>query len=774
MLHGGFDPLATGFGKRCKREPYVWLELAQEGQGILHRGWIAFHKQFFEEGVQFEVLLACRRVISCERFFHKGRHFAWNEIGGHTDHAHGANAHKGKCERVVAGENFEGFRKRCAQLADAFYGAARLFDGDDIRVLLRKRDDRFNANLDATAARNAVEHDGKLAGFGDGRIVREKACLRGFVVIWGDDECCVGSESFRLAGQIDRFTRRIGTRARDDFASSFGGFYRDFNHAVVFLMVQSRRFAGRSHGNDSVNAAANLSFDEPHECGFVEVILEKRRHQGRVGAFKHRARNLTGMLDGEQARWKGGNILLLSGRFLRFVVSMATDPAQALLGKVLTVSELTANVRKTLESSIGQVCVEGEVSNYRMQASGHQYFTLKDAKAQLACVWFAGRFSGNRTAPLAEGMAVQVRGMLTVFEAQGKYQVNVQSVQASGTGLLQAKFDALKRRLQEEGLFDRARKRALPAHPATVALVTSPTGSVVQDMLKVLGRRAPWVRVLVYPVRVQGQTAAAEIAEAIRFLNKESGVSLPVVDVIIAGRGGGSVEDLWCFNEEVLARAIFESAIPLVSAVGHETDFTIADFVADFRAPTPSVAAETVVPDGIALRREIRSQSDRMETLVHNQLQRWQQRLESLERSALFREPRARLAEASQRVDATSEDLQRALQDHLGGMRRKVEVLAASVRAHRPDQVLALKRQQIEAVHARLERVTGSLLVTRRGELERLRQKLVLLSPEGTLERGYSIALSEEGGLIRSVSQVRPGMKIVTRLRDGRVESVVE
>jgi exodeoxyribonuclease VII large subunit len=453
---------------------------------------------------------------------------------------------------------------------------------------------------------------------------------------------------------------------------------------------------------------------------------------------------------------------------------MATDPAPMLAAKVFTVTELTANVRKTLEASIGQVCVEGEVSNYRMQASGHQYFTLKDAKAQIACVWFAGRASGNRTVPLAEGMAVQVRGMLTVFEAQGKYQVNVQAVQASGTGLLQAKFDALKRRLQEEGLFDRARKRALPAYPATVALVTSPTGSVVQDMLKVLGRRAPWVRVLVYPCRVQGQSAASEIAGAIQFLNTESGVSLPVVDVIIAGRGGGSVEDLWCFNEEVVARAIFHSQIPVVSAVGHETDFTIADFVADHRAPTPSVAAETVVPDGIALRREIRNHADRMETLAQHQIQRWQQRLDYLERSALFREPRGRLAEAAQRVDATADSIKRALQDRLKALTRKIEVMAASVRAHRPDQVLALRRQQIDAVRARLERVTSSMISAQRQETERLRQKLVLLSPEGTLERGYSIALNTMGGVIRSVAEVKPGMRMVTRLRDGRVESVVE
>lgn len=452
---------------------------------------------------------------------------------------------------------------------------------------------------------------------------------------------------------------------------------------------------------------------------------------------------------------------------------MANETA-AIASKVFTVSELTANVRKTLESSIGQVCVEGEVSNYRMQSSGHQYFTLKDAKAQLSCVWFAGRFAGSRSAPLAEGMAVQVRGLLTVFDAQGKYQVNVQSVQASGAGLLQAKFDALKRRLQEEGLFDRARKRPLPTCPATVALVTSPTGSVVQDMLKVLGRRAPWVRVVVFPVRVQGQSAAAEIAEGIRFVNRESGVSLPVVDVIIAGRGGGSVEDLWCFNEEIVARAIYESAIPLVSAVGHETDFTIADFVADQRAPTPSVAAEMVVPDGTVLKRELETQAGRIESLVYNRLSNLQQRVDFLERSALFREPRARLEAAAQRVESAAAGLRRAVEDGLAVWARRVEKLGASVRAHRPDQVLALRRQQINAAAARLQRAGEAGIHRQRREIERLRQKLVLLSPEGTLERGYSITLSKEGSLIRSVSQVESGVEMITRLRDGRVESVVK
>jgi exodeoxyribonuclease VII large subunit len=370
-------------------------------------------------------------------------------------------------------------------------------------------------------------------------------------------------------------------------------------------------------------------------------------------------------------------------------------------------------------------------------------------------------------------MQVQVRGLLTVFEARGSYQINVQSVQAAGAGLLQAKFEALKRRLQEEGLFDRARKRPLPRYPAVVALVTSPTGSVVQDMLKVLGRRAPWVRILVYPARVQGQTAGAEIAEGIRFLNAESGRSLPKVDVLIVGRGGGSVEDLWSFNEEVVARAIFNSQIPLVSAVGHETDFTIADFVADHRAPTPSAAAELVVPDGVALERQVFVQGERMEALLQGQLRRWRQRLEFLEKSALFREPRARLSEAAQRLDGAGEALHRALQDRLVGLVRRLENLASSVRAHRPDQVLALRRQQADSAAGRLKRALTSALHTRGQELEQLRQKLILLSPEGTLERGYSITLSQKGGLVRSATALAAGDSLVTRLRDGRVESTV-
>lgn len=451
-------------------------------------------------------------------------------------------------------------------------------------------------------------------------------------------------------------------------------------------------------------------------------------------------------------------------------MSLATAPTES--SQVLSVSEFAGTARRLIEGALGSVCVEGEVSGYRMQSSGHQYFTLKDERAQVACVWFAGRSSG-RAVTLADGMAVQVRGTATVYETQGKFQINVRSVQPAGTGLLQARFEALKRRLQQEGLFDQNRKRPLPRHPQTVALLTSPTGAVVQDMLKVLGRRAPWVRVLLYPSKVQGAGAAEDIAAGLEFLNAESGRSLPPIDVIICGRGGGSMEDLWCFNEEVVARALFASQVPVVSAVGHETDFTIADFVADHRAATPSVAAEMVVPDRLALHMQVDAALRRIESLVQRTLREWAQRVVFLERSALFREPRKRLEEAAQRLDLGVEALQRGARVRLEQARNRVEQLGASVRAHRPDQVLALRRQQIDAVQARLLRAVATRIQSERQSVQRLSQLVVLLSPQGTLERGYSITLNEKGAVVRGVAEVEKGQTLRVRIRDGQIETRV-
>jgi exodeoxyribonuclease VII large subunit len=258
--------------------------------------------------------------------------------------------------------------------------------------------------------------------------------------------------------------------------------------------------------------------------------------------------------------------------------------------KVFTVAELTRQIRGTLETKFGAVWVQGEISNYKLHPSGHQYFTLKDQRAQIACVVWRDTMLPPRQ-PLIDGTQVQVYGTVTVFEARGQYQLNVQILQPRGVGVLQAKFEALKRKLEAEGLFAPERKRPLPKSPQRIGIVTSPSGAAIRDMLNVLRRRAPWLQILISPVRVQGTGAAQEVAVAIRELAMPNENWEPL-DLIVITRGGGSIEDLWEFNEEIVARAIFNSMVPIVSAVGHEIDFTISDFVADLRAPTPSAAAE--------------------------------------------------------------------------------------------------------------------------------------------------------------------------------------
>ncbi len=438
--------------------------------------------------------------------------------------------------------------------------------------------------------------------------------------------------------------------------------------------------------------------------------------------------------------------------------------------RVFSVSEITRTVRAVLEDEIGTVWVEGEVSNYRKQASGHQYFTLKDAQAQLACVWFARGGSRLKQVALTDGMQVQVRGALTVYEARGQYQLNVQLVQAGGAGLLQAKFEALKRKLEAEGLFAAERKRELPGFPAVVGIVTSPTGAALRDMLHVLARRAPWLRVIVSPARVQGEGAAAEIAAGIAALNE---LAAPP-DVIVVARGGGSVEDLWAFNEEVVARAIVASAIPVVSAVGHEIDFTIADFAADLRAPTPSAAAELIAPDAAELTRELGQWAGQLRRQMSAALGAQRVRLDFLARSTFFREPEQRLAAAQQRTDLAEEALRRAMREHLVARRQDVGALLASLRQYRPDQLLALRRQHYDALRAKFQARFDEARKEPKARFTRLAAMLRLLAPTATLARGYSITTTTDGSTIRSVTDVQRGTQIVTRLADGEVKSRVE
>src|SRR5207249_809274 len=353
--------------------------------------------------------------------------------------------------------------------------------------------------------------------------------------------------------------------------------------------------------------------------------------------------------------------------------------------KVFSVSELTRNIRNTLEAKFSAVWVQGEISNYKLHPSGHQYFTLKDQRAQISCVIWRDTIAPPRQ-PLVDGTQMQVYGTVTVFEAQGKYQLRVEILQPRGVGLLQAKFEALKRKLQAEGLFAPDRKRPLPKFPRRIGIVTSPTGAAIRDMLNVLHRRAPWLQILIDPVRVQGTGAAQEIAVAIRELSSPNEAFTPL-DLIVVTRGGGSIEDLWEFNEEIVARAIFNSTVPIVSAVGHEIDFTICDFVADLRAPTPSAAAELIVSDIIDLQR----------------------RIDGCARG-LARQLLNRVRDAQQRLDHAREILQRCLVHKLDSYKRGLLHITRALQARNPVRELMMRRNRFADLHRRLVASPGHLL----------------------------------------------------------------
>ncbi len=439
---------------------------------------------------------------------------------------------------------------------------------------------------------------------------------------------------------------------------------------------------------------------------------------------------------------------------------------------ILTVTQLTRRVKDALERQVGSVWVQGEISNHRLQSSGHHYFTLKDAGAQLSCVLFKGSAQYVRT-PLADGMLVQVFGEITVYEARGQYQMLVKKVQAAGQGALQAKFEELKRRLAAEGLFSAERKQDIPRFPRCVAIVTSPTGAALQDMLNVLKRRAPYLRILVAPVRVQGAGAEHEIAAALRLLDSESGRSLPVINTVVVARGGGSLEDLWCFNEEVVARAIFACQLPVISAVGHEIDFTIADFTADLRAPTPSAAAELLAPDRDELLASLARQGQRMERRVHQAVETWQRVIDLTARGPLQRDSDRVLLPWRQRLDGMENSLQRLTRENL--QTRAAALLAAQHRLElrTPERVMAHRAAALEMLGERLTARVAAAIERRRSSLEKYAGLLRTLGPESTLERGFTLTLDAAGGIVRDAAQLHPGDAFQTRLQKGRVHGVV-
>jgi exodeoxyribonuclease VII large subunit len=441
------------------------------------------------------------------------------------------------------------------------------------------------------------------------------------------------------------------------------------------------------------------------------------------------------------------------------------------MATILSVTELTRHVRDILESRLGEVWVEGEISNYRKQSSGHHYFTLKDDRAQLACVMFARAYSARSGLILKDGMQVQTFGRLTVYEARGQYQLVVELIQTKGQGLLQAKFEALKRKLQAEGLFDPEHKKPLPSFPRRVALVTSRSGAALQDMLNILQRRSPWLRILICPVRVQGEGAAGEIAEMIRYIDRHR-MTL-AIDVIILARGGGSLEDIWEFNEEVLARTIYGCELPIISAVGHEIDFTIADFVADLRAPTPSAAAELVAPSQEALLNSLAAKQAALVRLAKQTVEVGVLRLNRLKEARGLRDPRTLVQDRQQKVDQIELRLLQLLRWTVEHHRTHTNRLFSLLQAYRPAQVVARRRAEVAAVQARLGNAATYQLERVKQRLLSAQRSIALLGPEQTLQRGYSITRKTSGEIVQRSSDVEAGEEILTRLAEGELRSRV-
>lgn len=436
--------------------------------------------------------------------------------------------------------------------------------------------------------------------------------------------------------------------------------------------------------------------------------------------------------------------------------------------RVWPVRELVSEIRGQVERQFADIWVEGEITNCRPAASGHVYFTLKDADAQLPVVLFRRQASLLRFRP-EDGLHVLARGKVSVYDQRGQMQLIAEAMEPVGAGSLQLAFEQLRERLKAEGLFNAERKRPLPAFPRGVGIVTSATGAVIRDFLTVVGRRHAALNVILFPASVQGDSAVAEIEAGIRHLNASG-----LVDLIVVARGGGSLEDLAAFNSERVARAIAASELPVVSAVGHETDFTIADFVADLRAPTPSAAAELITAAQHKIAERIAELSLRLGRGANFQLLTARQKLSRVPVSRTEARITAILRRLEQRLDETTQEMQAVVESRLRRLQRKVDDLCSSVVRHDPRQRLAHARQHLVSSTTRMDRVFERSMHDRKAVLYNLVARLHSLSPLAVLDRGYALVLDESGNLVRSAAQVSPGLNVNTRLADGTFTSRVE
>jgi exodeoxyribonuclease VII large subunit len=445
--------------------------------------------------------------------------------------------------------------------------------------------------------------------------------------------------------------------------------------------------------------------------------------------------------------------------------------------KVLTVSELTTKVKGLLERQVGQVWVTGEITNFRAQSSGHLYFTLKDVDSQVSCVLFRNEARDTRNF-VQDGRKVVLQGDLTVYEPRGQYQLRVTTVELQGIGALQAAFEKLKQKLNAEGLFAPERKRPLPEYPQRIGLVTSPTGAAIRDVLHVIQRRNPALEIILTPCRVQGQGAAQEIAAAIRLLNEWNARQTPAsgqrLDLILLTRGGGSLEDLWAFNEEAVARAIFESQLPVVSAVGHEIDFTISDFAADFRAATPSAAAEIITQGVFSSCQFLSAVEGRMRELFRQRLDDKEYETGQLMDRLARVHPRRRLNESLQRLDDLQASLVRCTKHGIRNQQFAWRNLQERLMRVRPRQLLMQRRELLEQEQGRLREQVRHQLQSFQNSLDVLNTRLRLLGPEQVLARGYSITMDARSGkVIRAAGETQPGQELKTRLKSGEILSKV-
>lgn len=447
--------------------------------------------------------------------------------------------------------------------------------------------------------------------------------------------------------------------------------------------------------------------------------------------------------------------------------AMIKDPFQrlGLDREVLTVSQLNGRARVLLEDVFSNIWVEGEISNLAKPASGHVYFTLKDSQAQVRCALFRQNAARVRQA-LRDGLAVKVRGKVSLFEGRGDYQLILDSVEPAGDGALRLAFEALKSKLSDEGLFAAENKVALPAHPQRIGIVSSPTGAVIRDIISVFRRRAPQIQLTLIPTAVQGREATGQIVRALQVADSQG------FDALILARGGGSLEDLWCFNEEPVARAIAACRTPIISAVGHETDVSISDFVADVRAPTPSAAAELLAPDANELVQRLHSLHRRLILRMQGRIERERLRLEGISRR--LRHPGERLRQQAQRLDDLDMRLRRAFERNLQQRNERLARLDMRLAAQHPGRALALLRQRLDGLSERLPRAMRDTLKDRRQRLQVQAQTLNAFSPLATLGRGYSILLDERGRAIRSAAQTQPGQRLKARLGEGELEVRVE